>query len=272
MRALGVERAARLLVEQTDLGAPPFERIDRLRRFLGALESALRYLRIDRSAGDLLQQLRALLRVGAQKGVEIALREHDGAAELIEGETGKLDNSLVDRFDAGLDHSDNRARLIDPKQAAPAILQIAGRLAARAGEFPARPVTLSVARDEIRFGESTRRAASQDRARIVGGDVFSRGVGDVLLGAWRGDARKFVVERKAQRIENRRFAGAGFAGDGEEAGPAQRLRFEIDLETLGEAREIFASDRQNAQAHSSRAILSNRRRCSLVGATRCARS
>jgi hypothetical protein len=58
-----------------DFGATAFDKRRRLLRLAGALKGPLRQNAIDFGAGDFFEKLGALLRVGAQKGVEFALRQ-----------------------------------------------------------------------------------------------------------------------------------------------------------------------------------------------------
>lgn len=81
-------------------------------------------------------------------------------------------------------------------------------------DLPARPITAAVAAGEVHFRESFRLAVAQDGARIGAGNV--QGIVDAGLadGNLRRilQAREAVVERNAQRIQQRRLASARGAG------------------------------------------------------------
>ncbi len=132
-----------------------------------------------------------------------------------------------------------------------ALLQRARRSAARALQVAARPIAQPVLADKIDFGETASGAAAKNCARVAGAERLSGRIWRAFARAGRDDAREFVVKRETDRVENRRLAGPGFSGDGEEARRAQRLAVEVDGEAFGETGEIGASDRQNAQCHAS---------------------
>ena len=111
-----VDRGALIFRHHADLGATAFDKRRRLLRLAGALKGALRQNAIDFGAGDFFEKFGALLRVGAQKGVEFALRQKRRATKLIEGEIGQFDDAGVDGLYAALDRRDDFAGLVDSPQ------------------------------------------------------------------------------------------------------------------------------------------------------------
>jgi hypothetical protein len=78
-------------------------------------------------------------------------------------------------------------------------------------------------------------------------------VGDLAAAGDPGEARGALEQRQAQGVEERALAGAGGAGDGEEAGGGQRLGPEIHLELALQGGQVVAADGEDLHAAPSAA-------------------
>jgi hypothetical protein len=116
----------------------------------------------------------------------------------------------------------------------------------------------------IDLGDPFRRPLPQAGPRIAGLDHAAY-VGDRLLPVSVQKPRTLAIERKAQRIEDRRLARPSVAGDREEARRPKRLGLEVHLEFLGQAREVTAPDGEDAHLQSPALIDSNAIRWSALG-------
>ena len=129
-------------------------------------------------------------------------------------------------------------------------LQPPGGASTGPAHLPARPIAPRVLADEIDLGESAAALSAQHTLDVVVGNI----VWAIQPPHPTGSAdhpRQAVVKRQTDRIQQRAFAGAGGAGNGENPGAAQRFGFEIHRKRRGQTGEIFPP--QGQQPHGNRA-------------------
>ena len=243
---LRARRCPRVVVEHRDRscgGLLFFQRVDREHRPRMRCD---RQLRVDLGAGHALEQLAAILALGAQERGEVALREQRRAAKLIERQT----EPLMDRLEGlGLRSAEplrHHGVLVERHERDLLVLQVAIGRTARASHRPARTVAPRIAALEIDLGPALRSAAAQQRARVLRAEcewIFVAVANDDAAVA--RQPRRAIEQRDAHRIEQRALAGAGRTDDREHSGDAEWPVREIDLELASEAREVAAADRED---------------------------
>ncbi len=200
----------------------------------GLLEHPLRNLPVDLGAGQLFQQLGALVGVGLEKSGETALGQQHGfgkALEIQAGEALGLAQLLVDLVGDDLPVCRGQFDL--------GRLQRAIGLVAGAALAPEGAVANAL---DLEF----------DLGQAVGGVP-----GHQLVGAGRDrtHARRAVIQRQADGIEQRGLARAGWPGNGEQAVVLERLGGEIDLPLAFQRIEVFQAQAQDFHASPSRSSL-----------------
>ena len=196
-----------------------------------------RNLGIDAGVGDLVEQRRAILRAGPQKGIDIALRQKNGAPELLEGESGCSFNLPVD---LGPGPQSSRSSITDPGQRALDPLQLAVWPIARPPDLPARQIMLPVQTDELGLG--TPQAAPLLRIERSSPAASSSSLTSAIFSGRHGRRADIARKWRGRRHRDRRFASAGRTGDGKKTGTLQRLGSQIDDEGLYQARQAFSGD------------------------------
>ena len=227
----------RLLVGQAGV-----EFLQRLLFELGALEGAHRNLGVDGAAGEGFQQFAALVVFRLEEGGKLVLRQQHGARKLLERQT---DAAFDLAFDFGLGGAD-RLQRGQQLQGHGGRLQRAFHPCARAAHAPARAVRCAVVADKVHFGVAVRRAAPQQRARILGGDRFAAHVGQHAAPRHLEQPWRVVVQCQAQGVEQGALAGAGGTADGEQPGGGERLLLEVHRKFPGQRRQVFTADAQNS--------------------------
>ena len=204
---------------------------------------ALRDPAVDVGAGHALQQVGALVALGAQKGRKVALRQQHGAAELVEGQA---DDALDGGQHLGLVAADGLLGLL-VQQLHLDGLQLAAGGFPRAPHRPARAIAPPVGADKAHLGMAAARAAAQQVARVADAQVVVGPVRDLVQRILVEPGRA-VVQRQAQRVQQRALAGAGGAGDGKQARLGQRAALEIELEVARQAGQVAPTDLQDLHA------------------------
>ena len=201
----------------------------------GLLEHPLGNLPIDVGAGQLLQQLGALVGVGLQKGRKTALGQQHGFGEALEIQTGEA----LGQFEffiqlVGEDLPDARG-LIDLHQLDFRCLQRAVALVAGPALAPEGAVVLVLDR-------------KLDLGQAVGGVP---GQQLVAAGRQRAHARRAVVQGQADGIQQGGLARSGRPGYGEQAVVLERLGGEVDLPFALQRIEVFQAQTKDLHTGSS---------------------
>ncbi len=226
--------------ERGDAAGLILQQLVRFAGLFGLVEGAATEARVQRGVGELFQQFAAVVVVGLEERAELALRQQYGAGELLEVQAQRgFELGFVFAFLAG-----EQLILIDVAQTLPTGLQLAAGLLASTVGFPARAITSTVDTDKIHLGIAFAGAATQQRTRVAGGD-FAVGVRDFGVAASVVEARHRTEQRQAQGIEQRAFAGAGRAGDREQASAGQRFGGEIDFERAGQRGQVLQANGEN---------------------------
>ncbi|MNQ82467.1 hypothetical protein D3C85_975180 [compost metagenome] len=204
-----------------------------------AFEHTLGDTPVDFSAGQLLQQLRALVGVGFEEGREAALGQQHGLGETLEVEAGQAFGELELVVDlVGKDFP-----VQHPGQLHPGRLQAAVGLVAGAALAPEGAVGHAL-HFELHLGQAV--------GAVPGHQL-------VDAGGHRAHARRAVVERQADGVQQGGLAGAGGAGDGEEAVTGEGLAGEVDLPLALQRIEVLQAQAEDLHAGSSRSSASTSR-------------
>jgi len=197
------------------------------------LENLARNFAIDFGAGQFLQQFGAFVGCRVEEGGETALGEQHRLGEAWKVEAGDLGDAL--QFVAGLGAEDGAVAIcIERRQFHLGRLQCAVHLVAGAALAPEGAVD-----GALHFKLDFRQA--------VGGVPRH----DVVVGGRDGlQARRLVVKREADGIEQRRFAGAGRAGDGKQAAVAKGRPGEVDAPFTLERIEVLQAQAEDLHAAS----------------------
>ena len=210
---------------------------------LGPGVGALRQGAVDRAAGQGFQQCAALVVVRLQKRGKLVLRQQHGARELLERQANAL-RDLSQHLAVGA------AQRLQPRQLVQChggFLQAAIGLAAGAPHGPAGAQGLLVGADKVDLGIALGAAAPQQVAGVLLADGVLAHVGQVLLTGLDQAGRAFV-EGHAQRVQQRTFAGAGGAADGEQAGGLERLQAEVHVKLARQGGQVFTADGKDLHA------------------------
>ena len=154
-------------------------------------------LAVDLRAGDLLQDGGALIGGRLEKGSEAALGQQHGAGEACEVHASDGLDLVGDTAQAGFEQGSG----IGVGDLVPGLLELAIRLAPGTMLAPVAAETAGLGR-EGDLGEALARVAGHDLVFAFGYPV---------------QARRAAVKGQADGVEEGRLAGAGGAGDGEEA-------------------------------------------------------
>ena len=186
----------------------------------------LRDAAVERGASDLFEDGRALIRCGFEEGGEAALGEQHGARETLEIHAGE-----------GLDLFGDAAQLLVQDATAVMVgdlvawrLQLALRAQVGAALTPGAAEAPGGG-GEYRFGETIAGLPRHDLVAAL------------------GDARqpgRAPVEREAEGIEQGALAGAGRAGDGEQAVGGVGGVAEVDVPFADQRIEILEADAEDA--------------------------
>ncbi|MDT4819494.1 hypothetical protein FQZ97_526110 [compost metagenome] len=205
----------------------------------GAFEHPLGDASVDFSAGQFLQQLRALVGVGLEEGGKAALGQQHGLGETLEVEAAQAFGEpelVVDLV--GEDFPVQHAGQLH-----------LGRLQAAVGL-----VTGAALAPEGAVGHALH---FELHLRQAVGGVPGHQLVDA--GGHRTHARRAVVEGQADGIEQGGLAGAGGAGDGEQAVAGEGFAGEVDLPLALQRVEVLQAQAEDLHAGSSRSSASTSR-------------
>ena len=219
-QALNVALHGRALLgaEQGHAGGLGFELVKLLLGFAGLLKHFFGDFAVDLGAGEFFQQFGALVGAGVQKGGKTALRQQHGFGE---------------------------ARKVQPRDGLNAFELVVGlgaeNLARAGGEFDLGGLQGAVdfvagaalaPEGAVDGAFDLKRHLRQAVGGVAGHDVVGRGR-DAF------EARGLVVQRQANGVQQGRFAGAGGAGDGEQAVVHKRRLGEVHRPLAFERVEVF---------------------------------
>ena len=232
-----IQFGAGLGLQRGDADCLVLQQLVRVLGFLGLVECALAQAGVEGGVGEFLQQFAAFVVIGFEKGAELALGQHHGTGELFEVQAQAcFELDLVIPFLAG-----QQLVAVQVTQALAAGLQFAGGLFAGAVGFPAGAVAAPVDADKVDFGIALTGATAQQGARVAGGNlavsIRHLGIAAGVVQSWHG-----AKQGQAQGVEQGAFAGAGGAGDGEQASAGQGLGGKVQLEGAGQGGEVFQAD------------------------------
>ena len=248
--SFGLAGLARFGGQRGLVGQLPLEPVEGLLLGLHALIGELRELGVGLGAGEGLQQLGALVVGGLQEGREVVLGEQHGAGELLEAEADALFDGLLDLL---FGVTADGLPVGDADEADLGVLQLAVLPSVGSLHRPAGAPGDALAADVVHLGKALGGAPAQQGARVGGGGGVLAHVGDLAPRAGAGEARGALEEGQAQGVEQGALAGAGGAGDREEAGRGEGLGLEVDLELAGQRGQVPATDRQDLHAAPSSA-------------------
>ena len=200
----------------------------------GLLKHPLGNLPVDIGTGQLFQQLGALIGVGLKKGSKAALGQQHGLGKTLEIETREafgLAQLLVDLVSDDLPVSSGQLDL--------GRLQRTIGLVAGAALAPEGAVGNAF---DLEF----------DLGQAVGGVPAHQLIG---TGRHRAHARRAVVQRQADGVEQRGLARPGRPGDGEQTVVLERLGGEIDLPLAFQRIKVFQAQAKDLHASPSRSSL-----------------
>ncbi|MNS01879.1 hypothetical protein D3C72_331710 [compost metagenome] len=216
------------------------QQLMRFAGFFSLVEGAAAETGVQRGVGEFFQQFAAVVVVGLEERTELALGQQHGAGELFEVQAERsFQLSFVFTFLAG-----EQLILIDVAQALPAGLQLAAGLLARTVSFPTCPIATAIDTDEIHFGITFAGAATQQSARVAGGN-FAVGIRDFGVTASVVQTRHRAKQRQAQGVEQSTFTSAGRAGNRKQTGTGQRFSSEIDFERPGQRGQVLQANGEN---------------------------
>ena len=225
---LGLQLGALRFIEQLHALGAAFQHIECLFGSLGALVDLLGYLPVNLGAGQLLQQLGALVGIGFEKRRKAALGQQHGLGEALEIEAGQLSGEtflladLVGEYFA----------IGDTCQLDLGRLQRTVDLVARAALAPEGAVALPLDL-ELDLGQAV---GGMPRHQLV------------ATGRQRAHARRAVVQRQANGVEQGGLARTGRPGDGEQAATGERLGSEVDLPLALEGIEVLEAQAEDFHA------------------------
>ena len=191
-------------------------------------------LTVDFGAGQLFQQLGAIARLGIKEGGKLPLREQHraGKAPVVQpGERGGL-LQLIRHF-VGQDFAIFAARQLHAGR-----LQVTVRLVARPVLAPEGAIGDAFYL-ELHF--------RQTFGGVAGHQVILR-LGDFI------QARRFVIKRQTDGVEQGSFTCPGCAGDGKQPVAGKRLSGKVNFPLALEGVEIFQAQAQNFHAFSSSSL------------------
>jgi hypothetical protein len=203
-------------------------------------------------ARERLQQLRALVLVCLQERGELVLRQQHRARELCEVEA----DARLDRLQhLGLEVPDGDAVVATCERHLD-LLQLPVGTVAGTPDAPARAVRDAIVAHELHHRLRLRRPPAQQVSSVLGreGDVSC--IRQAAAHTRRAEARRVVVQREAQGIQQRALAGTRGAADREQPGIAQGRQAEVHREGLGERGEIAPGDGEDLHASCFRATAS----------------
>ena len=188
-------------------------------------------LPVDFCSGQLFQKLGALFWLRIEKRSELPLRQQHGAGKASVIQPGKRCRHLQLIFDLiGEDFSVGAARQLHARH-----LQVSVRLIAGAVLAPESAVRLAF-NLELHFSKAF--------GRIAGHQIVLR----LRNGA---QARRLVIERKTDGVEQRGFPRAGRPGDGKQPVAGKRFCREIDFPFSLQGVEVFQAQAENFHASAS---------------------
>jgi len=231
LRRLVAERLALLVIEQFDAIGASAQLVERAFHFASLLEHPLGNQPVDIGAGQLFEQLGALVGRGFQKGREAALGQQHRLGETAEIQTGQALHlpGLFAEF-VGDDLT------VQACQLGLGALQRAIGLVPRPALAPERPVALPL-------------HLELDLGQALGGVPGHQ----LVLAADLVHARGAVIQRQADGIEQRGLARAGRPGNGEQTVAGEGLGGEIDLPLALQRVEVLQA--QAEDFHGGRAGL-----------------
>ncbi len=152
---------------------------------------------VDVRSGEPLQEQGAFIRIRADEGFKIALRQQHRAAELFRRQTDD-GTDRRQRFGAGAAHP---IAGVEPFEGVIVVLQPSIGAPTCSLDRPAGAVGCAARHGEIHFGMAFARAVAQDRARITQAQTMFLALSDPPACRCRLEARNLIEQGKAYGIE-----------------------------------------------------------------------
>ena len=216
LRQLGLQLPANFGRQRRLPGRPLLQQFQRLALLFGLLEHLGREPAIDLGTGELFQQPGTLLVVAVEEGSKIPLGQQHRAGEALVVQPGNLldQRFLLAQLLAQDPAATVRLGRVDQGQFGIGLLQLAVAAVARPALAPAGAVVLPTG-EEFDLGVALGSVLGHQR---------------VGAGAERIKARGAVVQRQADRIQDRGLAGPGRPGDRKQAiGKGRCLEIHMDI-------------------------------------------